>query len=107
MKSLKQSLLFPKTTCGCGLVTLALALAWPARGADPVLIGQWPGWERGPAYGVAVSGDYAYVADAGAGGFRRSPGVRVAAFPAASAVPAANSEWLPATLHTARARAPR
>ena len=63
MKGLKQCLLFPKTNCGCGLVTLVLALAWPAHGADPVLIGQWPGWPRGLAYGVAVSGNYAYVAD--------------------------------------------
>ncbi len=67
MKRLKQCLLFPKTNCGCGLVTLALALAWPAHGADPVLIGQWPGWPRGPACGVAVSGNYAYVADEDAG----------------------------------------
>ena len=66
MKGLKQCLLFPKFNCGCGLVTLALALAWPARSANPVLIGQWPGWPRGEAYGVAVSGNYAYVAD-GAG----------------------------------------
>ncbi len=64
MNCLKQCLLFPKFNCGCGLVTLALALAWPARGADPVLIGQWPGWPRGGmASGVAVSGNYAYVAD--------------------------------------------
>ncbi len=27
------------------------------------MIGQWPGWQRGPAYGVAASGNYAYVAD--------------------------------------------
>ena len=67
MKGLKQCLLFPKFNCGCGLVTLALALAWPARGADPDLIGQWPGWPRGYAYGVAVSGNYAYVADYTAG----------------------------------------
>ena len=26
-------------------------------------VGQWPGWPRGDAYGVAVSGNYAYVAD--------------------------------------------
>ena len=67
MNSLKQYLLFPKTTCGCGLVTLALALAWVARGANPVLIGQWPGKPRGAALSVAVSGNYAYVADGGAG----------------------------------------
>ena len=47
MKGLKQCLLFPKFNCGCALVTLALALAWPARAADPVLIGQGPGWPRG------------------------------------------------------------
>ena len=67
MKGLKQCLLFPKFNCGCGLVTLALALAWPARGADPVLIGQWPGWPRGAPYAVAVSGNYAYVAAKNAG----------------------------------------
>jgi hypothetical protein len=47
MNCLKQCLLFPKFNCGCGLVTLALALAWPAHGADFELIGQWPGWPRG------------------------------------------------------------
>ena len=54
---------FPKTNCGCALVTLALALAWSAHGADPVLIGQWLGWQRGAAQSVAVSGNYIYVAD--------------------------------------------
>jgi hypothetical protein len=63
MKPVRQSLLFSKTGRGCGLVTLALALAWVAHGADPVLIGQWPGWPRGNVLGVAVSGNYAYVAD--------------------------------------------
>ena len=38
MKSLKQCLLFPKFNWGCGLVTLALALAWPARGADDAAV---------------------------------------------------------------------
>ncbi len=47
MNCLKQCLLLPKFNCGCGLVALALALAWPAHGADPDLIGQWPGWPRG------------------------------------------------------------
>ena len=65
MKSLKQCRLFPRTTCGCGLVTLTLALAWSAHAADPDLIGQWPGWSRGWARGVAVSGKYAYVAAGG------------------------------------------
>ena len=68
MKGLKQYLLFPKTTCGCGLVTLALALVWVAQGANPVLIGQWPGKPRGDqegaALGVAVRGNYAYLGDA-------------------------------------------
>ncbi len=64
MKRLKQCLLFPKFNCGCGLVSLALALAWPAHAADPDLIGQWPGWLRWQApIAVAVSGNYAYVAD--------------------------------------------
>ena len=67
MKRLKQWLVFPRTTCGCGLLILALALAWPAHGVELDLIGQWPGWPRGPAYGVAVSGNYAYVADLTAG----------------------------------------
>ena len=44
----------------CGwLVTLLPAL--PAQAADPVLVGQWPGWQRGDANGVAVSGNYVYV----------------------------------------------
>jgi len=64
-----KELLFPKTNRGCGLVTLALALAWVAQGADLELIGQWPGWPRGFANGVAVSGNYAYVAN-GSGGLQ-------------------------------------
>ena len=42
-----EQLLFSETSRGCGLVTLALALAWVAHGANPVLIGQWPGKPRG------------------------------------------------------------
>ncbi len=78
MNCLKQCLLFPKTTCGYGLVTLALALAWPAHGAVPVLIGQWPGWPRGDANGVAVSGNYAYVADGSWGLMIFGPRLRIA-----------------------------
>ena len=62
-----KELLFSETSRGCGLVTLALALAWVAHGANPVLIGQWPGLPRGSALSVALSGNYAYVADSGAG----------------------------------------
>ena len=62
MKPVRQHLLFSKTTCGCGLVTVALALAGVAQGADLELIGQWPGWPRGQTTGLAVSGNYAYVA---------------------------------------------
>ena len=67
MKPVRQYLLFSKTSRGCGLVTLALALAWVAHGAELESIGQWPGWSRGLAYGVAVSGNYAYLAVAEAG----------------------------------------
>ncbi len=58
-----KELWFPKTSRGCVLVTLALALAWVAQGADLELIGQWPGWPRGEAKGVALSGNYASVAE--------------------------------------------
>ena len=61
MKPVRQYLLFSKTSRGCGLVTLALTLAWVAQGADLELIGQWPGWPRVFANDVAVSGNYAYV----------------------------------------------
>ena len=67
MKPVRQYLLFSKTSRGCGLVTLALALAWVAHGAELELTAQWPGWSRGLAYGVALSGNYAYLADASAG----------------------------------------
>jgi hypothetical protein len=67
MKSMRQLLLFSKASRGCGLATLALALAWVAHGANPVLIGQWPGRPRASALSVAVSGNYAYVAAVGAG----------------------------------------
>ena len=63
MKPIRQYLLFSKTSRGCGLVTLALTLAWVAQGAELELIGQWPGWQRGGAVDVAVSANYAYVAD--------------------------------------------
>ena len=43
-------------------MTLALALAWVAQGADLELIGQWPGWPRGMPTGLALSGNYAYMA---------------------------------------------
>jgi len=49
------------------LAALTLVLAGPAQGADPVLIGQWPGWPREPVQNVAVSGNYAYVATGQAG----------------------------------------
>ena len=52
-----------------GLTLVFLTFCGVIRG-DEVrveLVGQWPGWQRGPAYGVAVSGNYAYVADAGWG----------------------------------------
>ena len=42
-----KELLFSKTSRGCGLVTLALALAWVAQGADLELIRQWPGSRGG------------------------------------------------------------
>jgi hypothetical protein len=44
------------------LVLVILLLALPAQAADPVLVGQWPGWQRGTACGVAVKGHYAYMA---------------------------------------------
>ena len=68
MKTLKQYLSFSKTSRGCGLVTLALALASVAHGADLGLIGRWTGWmTEGWSRGVALSGTYAYVADMSAG----------------------------------------
>jgi hypothetical protein len=67
MKPVRQNLLFSKSSRCCGLVTLALTLAWPAHGAVLDLIGQWPGCRRGWANGVALSGTYAYVVDALAG----------------------------------------
>ena len=54
--------------CICVALLLATA-AGPACGGslDPVLVGQWPGYLRGPAMAVAVSGNYAYVAQGGSG----------------------------------------
>src|ERR1035441_197347 len=49
---------------------LALAIVFgpessPAQG-NPVMVGQWPGYARGPARTVVVRGNYAYVGgDAG------------------------------------------
>jgi len=67
MKAREHCMRFTKVHYGGALLALSLALAGPARGADPVLIGQWPGWPLGDAEGVAVEGSYAYVA-AGTGG---------------------------------------
>ena len=53
----------------CGSVTSAPALltVLPTDWSGPTLLGQWPGYPRGPAQAVAVSGSFAYVA-AGVGG---------------------------------------
>ena len=50
-------------------VWLLLAVVGPASGGslDPVLVGQWPGYLRGPALSVAVAGSHAYVAGGVAG----------------------------------------
>jgi hypothetical protein len=51
------------TPVSCGwLALLALLSALPVHAADPVLVAQWPGWPRGEAHAVVVSGNYAYVA---------------------------------------------
>lgn len=50
--------------CACAVVLL-IALAGHA--ADPIWVGQWPGYMRGPATAVAISINYAYVACAEAG----------------------------------------
>jgi hypothetical protein len=50
------------------MASLAIALAvLPAKAfdLDPQLIGRWPGYFRGPALGVAISGNLAYVAAGG------------------------------------------
>jgi len=47
MNPVRRSLLFSKTSRVGRLVTVALALAWVAHGADLDLIGQWPGFPRG------------------------------------------------------------
>ena len=53
------------------IVTSGLALGWPglthAGGLDPVLVGTWPGYGRGPTQAVAVQGGLAYVASGEAG----------------------------------------
>ena len=35
-----------------GLVVLALVLAGPVQAADPVLVGQWPGWAVSRRLGI-------------------------------------------------------
>jgi hypothetical protein len=53
--------LLPAMSLACmGLAALAVDL-------DPVLRGKWPLFSRGPALAVAVSGNYAYLADEYAG----------------------------------------
>jgi len=48
-------------------VALALALAGPAHGADPDLIGQWPGFARGDPQAVVITNNFAYIAAARGG----------------------------------------
>jgi len=43
---------------GAAILTIHLDL----HGADPVLVGQWPGYARGQAQALVVAGNYAYVA---------------------------------------------
>src|SRR5437870_2340339 len=54
-----------------GLFTALLCLLTsgevPAVDLDAKLVGNWPGFIRGGAMGVAVSGSYAYLATGGAG----------------------------------------
>jgi hypothetical protein len=45
-----------------GLTAVALFAQGSLDAADPVLVGQWPGYARGYAKAVAVAGNYAYVA---------------------------------------------
>lgn len=42
--------------------TFLMAQAAYARDLDPQLIGRWPGYDRGPAQSIALSGNYAFVA---------------------------------------------
>ena len=65
MKPVRQRLLFSKTSRGCGLVTLALALAWVARGTD-LTTGTWQPVGTQPA-----PGDSASQTDNAAGGDQR------------------------------------
>jgi len=59
---------------GSWVICCALSWLWLGEWAtvvgadlDPVLRGKWPGFLRGPAFAVAVSANYAYVANEGAG----------------------------------------
>ena len=52
-----------------GLTLVFLTFCGVIRGDEVQveLVGQWPGWQRGRADGVAVSGNYAYVAEGDCG----------------------------------------
>ena len=59
----------PWSIWGAALTLGLMVLAAPGQADEVVVerVGQWPRWQRGEAMGVAVSGNYAYVADARAG----------------------------------------
>ena len=60
---------YPWSIWGVALTLALMVLSGQIRGDEVRVerVGQWPGWPRGVAYGVAVSGNYAYVADWDAG----------------------------------------
>jgi len=53
----------PRLRAALTLALLVWAGAASAQEVQVERVGQWPGWPRGDAKGVAVSGNYAYVAD--------------------------------------------
>ena len=57
----------PRLRAALTLALLVWAGAASAQEVQVERVGQWPGWPRGNARGVAVSGNYAYVAVGDAG----------------------------------------
>ena len=60
---------YPWSIWGVALTLALMVLSGQIRGDEVRVerVGQWPGWPRGIAYGVAVSGNYAYLAVGSAG----------------------------------------
>jgi hypothetical protein len=70
MKHFKDLVSVRLSSCWSALLLAGLAGALSGTDMDLALTRQWPGFSRGRAQVVTVSGDYAYVSDGRTSGLR-------------------------------------